>query len=92
MNCKPGDLAIIVQAMLPENIGKIVEVLSPLGHDCGLGFRWLAKTVGGPARTVSVVDFSSVFVDPEPAGIPDAWLRPISGLPGPDDVTDEVVA
>lgn len=29
MNCKQGDLAIIVKAVNPENIGKIVEVVRP---------------------------------------------------------------
>ncbi|MBR8228071.1 hypothetical protein KDX05_07065 [Burkholderia vietnamiensis] len=91
MNCKPGDLAIIVQAFLPENIGKIVEVLAPLGDDCGCGFRWLVKTLS-PARTISVIDFKTVFEDSEPAGIPDAWLRPVTGLPITDDVEDEVMA
>lgn len=88
MNCKSGDLAIIVQALLPENIGKIVEVLQPLGDDCGMGFRWLVKTVL-PGRTVSVIDFHTVFEDSAPAGIPDAWLRPVSGLPITDDIKDE---
>jgi hypothetical protein len=27
LNCAPGDLAIVIKALLPENIGQIVEVL-----------------------------------------------------------------
>lgn len=27
MNCKPGDLAILIAANIPENIGKIVHVI-----------------------------------------------------------------
>ncbi|WP_175740000.1 hypothetical protein [Burkholderia ambifaria] len=91
MNVQKGDLAIIVQALLPENIGKIVEVLDPLGDDCGMGFRWLVKTLL-PGRTVSVIDFQTVFEDSSPAGIPDAWLKPVSGLPITDDIKDEVTA
>jgi hypothetical protein len=29
MNCKPGDLAIIIHAIHPENVGAIVEVIAP---------------------------------------------------------------
>lgn len=91
MNCKPGDLAIMIRTLLPENIGKIVEVLEPLGDDAGLGFRWKVKILS-PCRTMSVIDFQSISYGMTTGGVPDAWLRPVSGLPITDDVTDEVTA
>lgn len=51
MNCKPGDLAIIIKS-LAKNEGKIVEVLHAAGQDpvfkgsiCnrGQGFCWFVK-------------------------------------------------
>lgn len=32
LNCKPGDLAVIVRSKYKENIGKCVTVLEPLGY------------------------------------------------------------
>lgn len=29
MNCKVGDLAIVIDALFPENVGLLVEVLAP---------------------------------------------------------------
>jgi len=35
MNCKPGDLALVVRAALPENVGKVVRCLeiAPAGTE-----------------------------------------------------------
>jgi len=32
LNCAPGDLAITVVSNLPENLGNIVRVISPVGY------------------------------------------------------------
>jgi len=91
MNVRKGDLAIIIKALLPENIGKIVEVFEPLGDDCGLGFRWRVKSAK-PCRTLSVVDFKTIYRDQDDIAVPDAWMRSITGLPITDDIKDEVTA
>jgi hypothetical protein len=78
MNCKPGDLAIVIKSAA-GNEGKIVEVLSPLGEDpvigrtrwCkGRGFCWLVRSSGLP------ISFKQGGFASE-APVPDAWLRPI---------------
>jgi len=89
MNCKPGDLAYIThQSAAAPNLGRIVEVIEARPARNGWAL-WLVTSVapmngidpetGKPATTQRGV-------------IPDAWLRPISGVPVTDDVTDEAVA
>ncbi|MBR8147051.1 hypothetical protein [Burkholderia vietnamiensis] len=89
MNCKPGDLAIIVKAMCPENVGRIVVVL-PQSEMGVFGLEW--NTQGrGPvmkqSRLTGLIVGSEIAND---GWVPDAWLRPVSGLPITDDVEDEV--
>ena len=81
MNCRPGDLAVTVKADLPENIGKIVRVISHEGNITWSGFReptcmW----------KVSAASASCPLVYEYPDGkriraltglVPDAFLRPI---------------
>jgi hypothetical protein len=59
MNCKPGDLAIVVRCLWEENIGGMVEVLDSYRCDPG---EWRVKaitslkaTVIGVARPGSIV-------------------------------------
>lgn len=86
MNCKPTDLAWIVQSDFPENIRKIVRVLSPAPEP---GF-WNVLALS-PLR---VCKFSLVFGIlgrdyVVPAGtecvVHDAALRPIRGEEGADE-------
>lgn len=87
MNCKLGDLAIVIRApKAPENVGRIVKVAAEFGEHKGY-FCW----------TVTSDSPMTVFVNRVPTlktegAIPDAWLRPVSGLPVTDDVEDEVTA
>ncbi|MCM2493294.1 hypothetical protein ACVCIH_17740 [Burkholderia glumae] len=84
MNCKPGDLAYIVGGF-PENFGAVVEVMgSEPDRSVKHGFVvWEVKFSGqlrGRCRTAKGL-----------GAIPDRYLRPISGVPLTDDMTDEVV-
>ncbi|WP_186215901.1 hypothetical protein [Burkholderia gladioli] len=89
MNCKPGDLAIIIKTRSGEAIGWIVRVLE-IGREIpDLGYAWCIKT-SKPVYVESIASGKHSYTD-EPL-CPDSWLRPISGIPMTDDVTDEVVA
>lgn len=82
MNCKPGDLAVTV-GMLDGNNGMIVEVIE--GTDCGKG--WVCKAmrkVKGDADT----NKPRMIPAGAPLIIADVNLRPISGVPVDDEVTD----
>ncbi|WP_257755173.1 hypothetical protein [Burkholderia glumae] len=88
MNCKPGDLAIVVHSpWAPENIGRIVEVTRRrIGEKQGPSWLVRADRVlverweDGRVRMV----YERFYLD--------ACLRPVSGIPMTDDVTDEVTA
>lgn len=92
MNCKPGDLAVIVRvnANTKESLGRIVEVVHaehPSTYILAFGIneelpRWLCRGVGGPLKTHSGQVFDAVV-------IPDFALRPIRD-PG-DDAQDETL-
>ena len=74
MNCKPGDMAVLVKAVFPENVGLIVEVIVFKGEAWGFLDNWLCKPAW-PSRgeyPSGVVDYGM-----QESLIPDAWLRPI---------------
>lgn len=85
MNCKQGQLAIIIRDPLPQCIGSIVEVVSS-----NIDFdrpAWNCHSVR-PLPTVAKDDVSDVrllryFM------CYDADLRPVTGLPLCDEVTDD---
>ena len=88
MNCKPGDLAYIVAGLVDPspNIGKVVEVIGLYGIDSALGLMWRCRATSPiltrrrDGRITADLKFAS----------PDAWLRPISGVPVTDDVTEDL--
>lgn len=83
MNCKPGDLAIVIRANLLANLGALCEVLGPSGvpdHEWSIRFQserpMLLNGDDSPTRGRECF-------------CPDAWLRPIRD-PG-DDAVDETL-
>ncbi|QIM51607.1 hypothetical protein [Hydrogenophaga crocea] len=88
MNCKPGDLAVIVRSGA-QNAGKLVEIARPatqaerkIFDHRREGFHWWVCSIGTP-----IVDsWGDARME---TALPDAWLRPIRD-PG-DDATDEMV-
>lgn len=88
MNCKPGDLAYIVKSATGASVGRVVEVvkshgIGPNGPDWNVRTREPFKVV---MRDGSGIKKSKNFL------MPDAWLRPISGVPVHDERRDEVPA
>lgn len=80
MNCKSGDLAVIVNSVVPTNVGGLVRVLDTILADAG---DWrveaLSQLTSTDGRTVAPGDRHGY--------IEDACLRPIR----PGSVTDEEV-
>lgn len=87
MNCKPGDLAYLRCAQIPENVGKVVEVVSPYLH--GLDqfgeFSWRCKTT---SRIPCVYKNSQISYD-NIFAVPDLWLVPIAGPSTSTDTREE---
>jgi hypothetical protein len=86
MNCKQGDLAVIVNGEEPHegvkykqgNLGRIVEVIAPFGTYPGYGFLWIIKSFGSPIPCSDGKVLAQCHC-------PDAWLRPIR----PGELDDE---
>jgi hypothetical protein len=83
MNCKPGDLAVMVECPIREAVGLIVEVKSTSSRTYP---RYTAPVWFCRAVTGAKADRG--FCPPGgDCDIPDAWLRPIRA----DGIPDEEV-
>lgn len=88
MNCKKGDLAIIVQSEIPENIGRIVHIDGPYNPAADGAFRWLVRSAGAPF--VGRDPGTDKLIQTNIGTIEDYMLRPVSGLPVTDEVTHDI--
>lgn len=90
LNCKPGDLAIVVCAENPENLGQIVEVLGlPNGRPfkwTEAGHAWRVRTVSRRKTLMYVFRSEADRIARHAYGpVPDRCLRPVSGLADGDE-------
>lgn len=95
LNCKPGDMAIVISASLArENIGRIVEVarqgVNGVDYQGGSGAHvWMVRS----SRPLARAAFGGGYLSPShEAACYDANLRPITGLPVDEEAHDEVAA
>mgnify|MGYP003443317908 CR=1 FL=1 len=90
MNCKPGDLAMIVcdPDFDGADLWKLVEVLGD-GYADEDGWNWACKSLGGPLLSFSDDDEQRVM-RAMTADILDAWLRPIRPESEPETTEREV--
>ena len=84
LNCKPGDLAVVITAYNPENIGTILRVIKKHhNQDALVDFKgahiWLAE-----APRPMTYDIGGKMVRRRKGAVPDAILMPIRGLPSGD--------
>jgi hypothetical protein len=93
LNCKVGDLAIVISAELPANLGQIVEILgdprpgTPLP---GPGHVWHVRSIGG-RRSLTYFFRDTGRTERLAEGpVPDIRLRPLNGLPDDDGKTERV--
>lgn len=86
LNCKAGDLAIVISANINENIGNIVEVVGPptgrpikANWDCA---TWQVRTVSGRRTLVYRFGNGSIGMIKRHAEgpVPDFRLRPFPGI------------
>lgn len=88
MNCKSGDLAILIKSQA-GNEGKICNVLHFVGENPVINGELFCYG-HGPCWMVEYASITRYgYGDPRKTGpCPDAWLRPVSGLPD-EQTTDE---
>lgn len=85
LNCKPGDMAVVVTAHNPENIGTILRVIKAHEDQNALvDFKgqhiWFVE-----APRPMTYNVGGKLVMRRRGAVPDAILRPIRGLPGADE-------
>jgi len=90
MNCKPGDMAIIIRSQA-GNEGKLVDIIAPLGTNPVFDgsrwnygsnrdkFSWLVRTRGQPLLSTRGDSYIEM-------PFPDAFMRPIR----PDELEDDI--
>jgi hypothetical protein len=92
LNCKEGDLAITVKCDVPENLGRIVKVITFEGFK-----EWPHYPDSIPVWLVGVYSGNDGLAYQYPDGsikkskgglVPDCFLRPISGLELEDEVSN----
>lgn len=88
MNCKPGDLALIVSSRFEQNVGVIVDVIGVAHGKIVMpqepGQIWHCRARG--AITYETVFAERIVTSEGP--IPDACLRPIRGRGNPEKSTN----
>lgn len=82
LRCRPGDLAVVVFAENPQNVGLIVRVLK--AH-CGRGR--LALKGKGPLWSVAcaqplIYKLGDKYIPRRRGPVPDSYLQPIRGADG----------
>lgn len=97
MNCKPGDMAIVIAAELtPEMIGRIVRVVRRVAYGeiigsvryTGDGAAWLIES----DRPLPIRCTNGRIVHQLARSFGDRYIRPISGVPVHDEQHGEVPA
>lgn len=81
MNCKPGDLAMVINSTA-GNDGKIVSVIAPLGRHLTRGPNGIIGTLFWWKISPPLEDWSGTVGD----DIADFQLRPIRDQPGTDEI------
>lgn len=91
LNCRPGDLAITVEAYNPINIGSIVRVLHKHHNQSALvvepdDFLWYVE-----ASHYLTYSRGLKFTRRKRGAAPDSYLRPIRGYPLGQDIAIQVI-
>lgn len=86
MNCKQGDLAIVVRGAALKNIGKIVKCVRQQG---------IRRVVSKTGEIVDLVWYTEPTLpawnsNNPSTGTPDSYLMPLRGLPEDEDVPTNV--
>ena len=95
LNCRVGDLAIVVSAENVENLGNLIEVVGlkdKQGPNVeGPGHVWHVRTVSGRATLTYRYKTEGGRIEHHAEGpVPDVRLRPVSGLADDDAVREDV--
>jgi hypothetical protein len=90
LRCKPGDLAVVIYADIPSNVGKIVRVVKASQRDGVLSFpnskpSWLVQSAHTMTWYIGKKRYRR-----KTGPVPDAQLQPIRGLTQGRDIADGI--
>ena len=81
LHCKVGDLAITVRAEIPENLGRIVHIIKPVGIESwspyGEVHVWWVESLPGSSNLLQYIYADGTAAEQRQGPIPDLLLRPI---------------
>jgi hypothetical protein len=91
MNCQVGDLAVVVDAELPENIGKLVRVVQPGDWSIWSSFEdliyvWVVESLSSECPLVYEHGLGNRS-EARKGFVPDVFLRPIRPRPSRCSIT-----
>jgi hypothetical protein len=88
MNCKPGDLAIVVDAYNPCNIGSILRVIKSHHNQRALSIETGDHIWTVQATHPQAYEKGQKIIWRIKGPVPDSVLRPIRGLPLGRDIAE----
>lgn len=95
LHCKVGDLAITVRAELPQNLGRIVHIIEPIGLQNWSTFGhvhvWKVESLPGSSHLLHYENADGSFEYRRQGPVPDILLRPIVAPRGFTEVSDWLV-
>jgi hypothetical protein len=91
MNCQPGDLAIVVEAYNPSNIGSIVRVLRSHPNQSVIAIEPGDHIWSMQATHPQAYEIKGKLVYRSSGPVPDSYLRPIRGYPLGRDIAEGVL-
>ena len=80
MRCQPGDFAVVVRSVNPENVGLFVDVIGPWSPKEGEGISFLQAEGMWLCRAKGLLKYTSIdgrTVRLHEGPVPDSVLRPI---------------
>ena len=92
LNCKVGDLAITVRSEVPQNLGRIVHIIKPLGVEPWSSFGpvqlWWVESLPGSEHLLHYEHADGTLEQKRQGPVPDILLRPIVPPEGFTEVSD----
>jgi len=92
LRCRPGDLAIVIQAQFATNLGRIVQVIGVDDRSGDLLFPMQTPTWVVRCDQPMTWRFKHKRHRRKQGPVPDAYLQPIRGNPIGKDIADELLA
>jgi hypothetical protein len=92
LRCRPGDLAVVIQAQLATNLGRIVRIIGIDDHNGDLRFpiqtpTWLVRCDSPMTWRQNNKRYRR-----KQGPVPDAYLQPIRSYPLGKDIADGLLS